>query len=171
MSKSPGTLSAYAAVFDTPTRIGGDRGFVEIINKSAFTESLKRRDPVVFLFNHDDNAILGRTSSGTLNLKETAKGLHYTASLPDTSLGRDVATLIERRDLAGNSFAMYAIRDKWTFSGGEEVRNIIEARLVDVSVVVHPAYPSATIEGLSDRATPLPMTVQTRLMMMKLKNL
>ena len=53
------------------------------------------------LFNHERGALLGRTCSGTLRLSEDGTGLRYEIDLPDTTVGRDVAALLERGDLTG----------------------------------------------------------------------
>src|SRR5688572_16918348 len=57
------------------------------------------------LFNHDPNMLLGRAGAGTLRLSTDARGLRYEIDIPDTTVGRDVATSIARGDLAGSSFA------------------------------------------------------------------
>jgi HK97 family phage prohead protease len=67
-------------------------------------------------------------------------GLHYVASLPETTLGNDVRALIERGDLSGEmSFGFYVERDEWNKAKTE--RTVHQAKLVEVSIVVDAAYP------------------------------
>jgi HK97 family phage prohead protease len=100
---------------------------------------------VVASFNHDFSLLLGRQQSGTLRLREDAVGLSYEIDLPDTTIGRDVATLLERRDLRGSSFAFVARKDEWTKAGGRSVRSVLDMRLVEVGPVVHPAYTTSSV--------------------------
>jgi uncharacterized protein len=146
-------LTGYAAVynrFSLPLREGGSQ-FREVILPGAFDRILSRqrgKQDVVALLNHDSNFILGRTSSGTLELSSDEKGLRYTVSPPDTQTGRDVLELVRRRDLRGSSFA-FAVDSKgerWTSDEQGAVREIRDVSLLaDVSVVLTPAYPASSV--------------------------
>lgn len=130
----------YAATFGTLSQDLG--GFVEEIAPGAFAEVLNT-DDVVALFNHEADHVLGRKSAGTLRLWEDAKGLRYEVDLPDTATGRDVATLLERRDIIGSSFSfsVAAKGDRWGYSSGRRHRTITKvATLRDVGPVTFPAY-------------------------------
>jgi uncharacterized protein len=146
-------LSGYAAVynrFSLPLREGGTP-FREVIRPGAFDRILNRqrgKQDVVALLNHDSNLILGRTSSGTLELSSDERGLKYTVIPPDTQVGRDTLELVRRRDLRGSSFA-FAVDAKgehWTSDDGGTVREIRDVSLLaDVSVVLTPAYPASSV--------------------------
>jgi HK97 family phage prohead protease len=146
-------LTGYAAVynrFSLPLREGGS-AFREVIRPGAFDRILTRqrgKQDVVALLNHDSNMILGRTSSGTLELSSDDKGLRYTVTPPDTQVGRDTLELVRRRDLRGSSFA-FAVNDAgqhWTSDDQGAVREIREvSMLADVSVVLTPAYPASSV--------------------------
>jgi HK97 family phage prohead protease len=147
-------LTGYAAVynrFSLPLREGGSQ-FREIILPGAFDKILGRqraKQDVVALLNHDSNMILGRTSSGTLELSSDDKGLRYTVTPPDTQVGRDTLELVRRRDLRGSSFA-FAVDvgkgERWTSDEQGAVREIREVSLLaDVSVVLTPAYPASSV--------------------------
>lgn len=132
----------HAAVFDTLAQIGGHW---ESINRAAFNSALERQDDTQLTFNHDPSRLLARTSSGTLRLAVDGNGLAVEADLPDTSDGRDVATLLERGDLHSMSFmglVQAGTGDKWDVAPDGRQRNEILdfARLVDVAVVTRPAY-------------------------------
>lgn len=123
-------------------------GFREIIQPGAFDRVLsKRKLDVVALFDHEGQP-LGRTTSGTLRLGVDERGLSYEIDTPDTQLGRDLMTLVRRRDLFGSSFAFTVDTkgERWDRDEkGNQTRTITEfSGLYDVSVVTHAAYGSAT---------------------------
>src|ERR1700733_14367879 len=51
------------------------------------------------LWSHDSSQIPGTVRSGTMTIDDRADGLYYSVSLPNTTLGRDVQTLLERGDI------------------------------------------------------------------------
>lgn len=128
----------YAAKFRTLSQNLG--GFVETIAPGTFAKTLKEAD-VRALFNHDPNQLLGRNRAGTLRMEEDETGLRYEIDLPDTTLGRDVATLLERGDITGSSFGFRTIEDEWSETeSGFPLRTLKSVALRDVSPVVYPAY-------------------------------
>lgn len=136
------TIGGYAAVFRSPTNIGDY--FVEVIAPGAFTKALQSTD-VRALYDHKWGRVLGRTSTGTLRLKEDAKGLAAEIDLPDTTDGRDVQALMARGDLDGMSFMFRAVREEWDETTDPPTRTVLEAELYEVSVVADPAYPDAQV--------------------------
>lgn len=141
------SIVGYAAVYN---RLSLDLGgFKEEILPGAFDKILGRqrgRQDVVALFNHDSNIVLGRTSSGTLELSSDDKGLRYVVT-PPVSRG-DVLELIQRRDVRGSSFAFTVDKNGESFRTGEDgkaVRQIREVSgLYDVGPVLVPAYPQTS---------------------------
>lgn len=75
-------IRGYAAVFNQLSEDLG--GFRERVLPGAFKDCLAASPDVRCLFNHDPNAVLGRTKAGTLRLAEDNKGLHFDCDLPDT---------------------------------------------------------------------------------------
>ena len=134
------TLVGLAAVYDTPTTRQRDFPGTESIARGAFDGVLS--DDVVAVVNHDMTQLLGRTSSGTLRLTSRQDGLWMELDLPDTTLGRDVRTLVARGDLAGMSFTA-ALGQIERVKGGVVHRTF--SRLVDVSVVTSPAYRETSV--------------------------
>jgi HK97 family phage prohead protease len=138
-------IVGYAAVYN---RLSLDLGgFKEEILPGAFDRILRKRSQdVVALFNHDSNIVLGRTSSGTLELSSDDKGLRYVVTPPVSRA--DVLELIARKDVAGSSFAFTIGKDGETFRQGEDgkaVRQIREVSgLYDVGPVLVPAYPATS---------------------------
>lgn len=141
----PGVLEMMAVVYNSPTTITTPYGaYTEMISREAFRNVLKRKDGLkrtLALRDHDQSLLLGRASSSTLRLTNTPAGILASIRLPDTELGRETATLVDRRDLAGGSFSFVAAKDAWHESDKGPVRVIEEvAELWDVSVCGWPQY-------------------------------
>jgi uncharacterized protein len=137
-------LEGYAATFGVETRSGS---FTETIRAGAFRASLAAARDVLALVDHDPTRLLARTSSGTLRLTEDARGLRFEIDTPDTSLGRDILALAERRDIGGMSFGFRATDEAWPARDRRELRAV---DLVEISVVAaHPAYTQTSISARS----------------------
>jgi len=91
------TITGYAARYNVLSCDLG--GFRERIASGAFKRILATNPDVVCLFNHSDNAVLGRTTTGTLRLSEDSRGLKFECDLPDTTAGRDTYESVQRGDL------------------------------------------------------------------------
>ena len=132
-------LIGVAAPYGAETRIND---FREVIAAGAFTRTLAEQRDILALADHDPAKVLGRTKSGTLALRETAQGLEYTLTLPDTSVGNDIRELAHRGDIGGVSMGFRAVRDSW--SG--DLRTLHEVELHEISIVsAHPAYADTTV--------------------------
>lgn len=131
------SFEGYAAVFDSPSE---PLPFVERISQGAFRGSLKQRNDIKLLWNHDTGMILGSTRSGSLSLTEDSRGLKVSAQLPNTTAGRDAAELLRRGDVDAMSFGFSVPRDgdAWNADGTE--RTLKSIRLHEVSIVAFPAY-------------------------------
>jgi len=140
-------FSGYAAMFNSPSL---PLPFTERIAQGAFKRSLKSRNDVKFLWNHDSGEILGSTRAKTLSLTEDDKGLMVGGVLPNTSRGRDVAELLRRGDVDAMSFGFSVPTggDAWSSDGSERTLNSV--RLFEVSLVGSPAY-TATAGTVSVR--------------------
>lgn len=136
------TLVGHAAVFGQYADV---RTHLETLSPNAFDRALRERQDVRLTVGHDQNSVLARTKSGTLDLSVDAKGLLVRAQLPDTTLGRDLRTSIARGDLDGMSFAFVPRRDSWSTRDGRQVNTILDLDLHDVSVVGVPAYPGTDV--------------------------
>jgi HK97 family phage prohead protease len=144
-------LEGYAALFNSRSENLG--GFTETIAPGAFRASLKARNDIKLLWNHETGSVLGSTRAGTLQLTEDDRGLRVSATLPNTSHGRDARELISRGDVTGFSFGFSMPArggDSWNAEGTERVLKSV--RLFEVSLVAFPAYPetngTATVRGL-----------------------
>lgn len=142
------TVEGFAAVYESESEDLG--GFVEELKQGAFRKVLRTKPDVRFLVNHD-GVPFGRTTSGTLRLKDTPKGLNFACDFPDTQSARDLAVSIERGDISQCSF-MFCVEPEgreWFFpdDADEPARRVIYevSELFDVSVVTFPAYPATEI--------------------------
>lgn len=132
-------IVGYASMFNSESRNLG--GFVETIGEAAFNKTIQEQD-IRSLFNHDPSNVLGRMGAGTLKLQVVeGRGLQYVNDLPDTTLGHDVRTLIERGDIVGSSFGFKAMHDSWSLNADNvPVRHVTELSCRDVGPCTFPAY-------------------------------
>lgn len=136
-----GKIRGYAAVFDSLSEDLG--GFREKIAKGAFADTLNA--DVRALWNHDANIVLGRTTSGTLTLREDSHGLAIEIDPPDTQQARDLLVSIRRGDISQMSFGFYTKADEWEKRDGENIRTLRKVELFDVSPVTYPAYADTSV--------------------------
>lgn len=145
-------LSGYAAVFNSPTRIGGMLPFTEIVRPGAFADTLRKPRDVKLLHHHSWQTVLASLGNNTLQLNEDTRGLHITADLADTTEARDLFTLVKRRDIEGMSFSFTVDSDLdevWREGNkGEVVREIKRATLWEVTVTPRPAYKQTSVNVL-----------------------
>lgn len=141
-SDSGKVAKGYAALFNSQADIGGY--FKETIARGAFSETIKTSD-VRALIDHDSGRVIGRSSSGTLRLKEDDTGLYVEIDLPDTSDGRDLAVQLARGDISGMSFGFRVTHDEWDETGEIPARTIHKLELFEVSAVAFPAYDDTSI--------------------------
>jgi len=139
-------FSGYAAVFNSASRDLG--GFVEFIKPGAFARSLASRNKIMLLWNHDTSMPLASTRNGSLTLREDARGLFVEATLPDTTLGRDIAAQVRSGLTDSMSFGFQVKRDSWNATGDQ--RTLEDVALFEVSLVTSEAY-AATAGTVSVR--------------------
>jgi HK97 family phage prohead protease len=153
------SFSGYAAVFNSDSE---PLPFIERILPGAFRKSLKSRNNVRMYLNHDSTMLLATTRAKTLRLMEDERGLKVEADLPDTTVGRDLSTLIKRGDVDSMSFGFSVPRGGDKFSDDGMVRELKEVKLYEVSVVTgFPAYAatSASVRSLDKLAQRTAMDV------------
>ena len=136
------SFTGYAAVFNSPSE---PLPFIERIAPGAFSRSLKSKNNVRMYMNHDSSMLLATTRAKTLRLSEDSKGLFVDASLPDTTIGRDLSVLMQRGDVNSMSFGFTVPSggDMWSDDG--QSRELRQIKLYEVSVVTgFPAYAATT---------------------------
>jgi uncharacterized protein len=149
-----GHIDGHAAVFNQEYVLfeDGNCKVREIVKRGAFARALREKQDVVCLFNHSADQVLGRSSAGTLVMKEHDAGLYFDCTPPDTQLGRDLPVLIKRRDVKGCSFAFQVSKETITEQkiGSKMVRTrqIEEVSpLYDVGPVTYPAYTGTDVDA------------------------
>jgi hypothetical protein len=154
-------ISGYAALFDTPSENLG--GWTEIIDPNAFDNVLAGNPDVRALWNHNPDAVLGRTTASTLSLSIDSRGLVYAIDPPDTNLAKDLMVSMRRRDVTQSSFSFICKRDQWTDNAdGTVTRRILEFdQILDVSPVTYPAY-SATTSQARNIPESMPKEIRSR---------
>jgi len=158
-----GTLAAasdrrvrgVAVVYGQPSRELFEYGqrFTEVIERG----SLHDAGDVLALYSHDSARVLGRTSSGTLELDDRADGLHFELSLPNTADGRDVHELVTRQDINGCSFGFRVEQDDWNKTAKPPQRTVTRGELFEISLVSMPAYPQTAVQARTAMLEPAAM--------------
>lgn len=146
-SGSLGRIEGRAVPYGVWTRIGSM--FEERFEPGAFTEYLAGGGDVVYNYHHQREAIMGRRSSGTLDVEERDDGVYISLDIPDTQLGRDMREMVRRGDITGHSIEFKTMEDMWEYareSGeGEDAlemdrRTVMVAELPGVALTWDPAY-------------------------------
>lgn len=144
------TLRGHAAVFNSLSEDLG--GFRELLAPGAFRAALRKTPDVRLLMNHDPNYVMGRTASGTLELREDTTGLHVFARVDrNISWVEDLRTSMQRGDIDQMSFAFTISEggDEWAATDdGQVIRTILPDgvdSIFDVSVVTYPAYEASSV--------------------------
>lgn len=127
----------------------GSERCVERILPGAFDNAISRPDDCRGLFNHDPNLVLGRTASGTMRLSVDATGLQYEIDPDETTVAKDVASHLKRKDVTGSSISFVVDEERWTETKKEDgsweiLREILSVTLFDTGPVTFPAYTSTT---------------------------
>jgi uncharacterized protein len=131
------SFSGYAAVFNSDSQ---PLPFTERIAPGAFRGSLRNRNDIKLLWNHETGQPLASTRAGNLRLTEDDRGLYVEATLPQTSVGRDASVLIRDGIVDSMSFGFTVARggDEWSADGS--TRTLTKISLHEVSIVSFPAY-------------------------------
>jgi HK97 family phage prohead protease len=150
------TVHGIAAPFDTPTTIheGSGVAFTEVIRRGAFARTISERGPsrVKLMALHDYGAMpLGRATV----LREDAAGLYIEARISKTNAGDEAIALIGDGALDGFSvgFTVPNGGDRW--NQRTNTRELLDLKLVEVSLTPMAAYPTALVGGLRSN-TPVP---------------
>lgn len=139
-------LSGYAIIWNTPSKDLG--GFKEVVAPNAL-DDVDLSD-VLMLNNHDFTQVLASVKAGTLELEPDDKGLHFKATLPNTSFANDVYEEVKSGNVDACSFGFEVNDggDTWTKDDeGNITRTINQVKnLFDVSVVAIPSYDDTNVQ-------------------------
>lgn len=141
-------ISGYAIVFNKPSKPipDGDSSFTEIIDPKAL-ENTDLSD-VVMLSNHDYSKPLATVKAGTLKLDVDEKGLHFEATLPNTTDGSDTFENVKAGNIDSASFRFANASDQWSKDeNGNITRTITNiGDIFEISSVTIPAYDDSSVE-------------------------
>lgn len=137
------TLTGYAAVFDSVTRIDSWEGqFDEKIVRGAFRDTIAARKPVL-QFDHGRGLIGSLPIGNITRLREDKRGLYVEASLFDNWAVQPIRDAIAGGAISGMSFRFNVPEggDTWVQGdGGIPMRTITNANVPELGPVVFPAY-------------------------------
>jgi HK97 family phage prohead protease len=148
-------IAGYFAVFNSPYEMYP--GCIEQIAPGAFASSLG--GDVRALINHDTRLVLGRTTIGTLVLREDENGLYGEIFINEhDSDAMNLYYRVQRGDVSQCSIGFDIIAEDYVVSpdGQTCTWTIREVVLYEVSVVTFPAYEATSVEARdSDAAASL----------------
>jgi uncharacterized protein len=146
------TIEGYFALYEQETELFD--GIYEIITKGAFDGTLT--NDIRALWNHNTQYVLGRSKSGTLELKADDKGLYGVVRLPGTQYAKDLHILVDRGDVDQCSFGFNILaEDLEELADGGYRWRINEIDLHEVSVVTFPAYENTSVQARAKQAEEL----------------
>lgn len=144
-------IAGYFAVFDSPYEMYP--GCIEQIARGAFASTLG--DDIRALVDHDTRLVLGRTTVGTLILREDDHGLYGEIKINEADTdAMNLYARNQRGDVSQCSIGFDIIAEDYVVSpdGQSCTWTIREVKLYEVSVVTFPAYEATAVEARSDSA-------------------
>ncbi len=140
-------VEGYFSVYDSPYELWP--GAEEIIKPGAFAESI--HDDVRALTNHDTTLVLGRSTAGTLVLRDDPdKGLWGSIKINrDDGDAMNLYARVQRGDVDQCSFGFEIEKETFIDLGGGRCRWEIEKvkPLYEVSVCTFPAYKETSVSA------------------------
>lgn len=137
------TLTGYAAVFNTPTRIDSWEGqFDEVIARGAFKDTIASHKPVL-QFDHGRGLIGSLPIGNITRLREDKRGLYVEARLFDNWAVQPVRDAITGGAITGMSFRFRVAEGGDTWKNRKDnvpLRTITAADVPELGPVVFPAY-------------------------------
>ena len=141
-------ISGYFARFDDQYDMYGDGSLIERIDRHAFDKVLAAGKDVRFLYNHDSSNVLARTGSGSGRLWTDDIGLAGEIEINmDDSMARDVYARVLRGDVSQCSFGFFVRDERITRDQGKVIFTVLEADLMEVSIVAFPAYEKTGVKA------------------------
>ena len=136
--------------------LGVRNKFYERIEKGTWERAIKRAEAenreIKLLLNHDGKQLMASTKNGSLELREIDGQLHMNATLCNTSINRDVYTMISSKlvDSFSFGFSIYNNGERWEKRDGKKYRVVTDINLFEVSCLSDsPAYEKTEIYARS----------------------
>lgn len=142
-------ISGYFSVFNSIYEIGP--GMSESVAPGTFLSSLS--GDVRALTNHDSTLVLGRTTAGTLKLREDDVGLWGDVIInPKDSDAVNTYERVKRGDVSQCSFGFRITKEDTEVKDDGSVHwTIREVELYEVSVCTFPAYEATNVQARSEQ--------------------
>ena len=136
-----GMIAGYFSTYDVEPDSYGD-----IIEKGAFTETIKKREesghPFPLCFNHDFSAVIGSVKK----IEDTEKGPYIEAEFLDTQLAQDVRKMLMSGAIYQFSFAYDVLQSRVPTEDEKKmgIGNVLQkVDVFEISVVTVPANQNA----------------------------
>jgi uncharacterized protein len=157
-----GSFTGIASVYGVED-LGGD-----VIDKGAFSKTIKENETIPILFQHDAREVIGEGS-----VKEWQGKLLLTARLDMTDpVAVKAHSKMKAKLIKGLSIGFSTIKSTWADVEGRMIRHIQELKLWEVSVVTFPMLPGAQVTRVKsaeeDQATIAALKEQIRALEAKL---
>lgn len=138
-------IEGYFAVFNSIYQIAPDMS--ESVAPGAFTETLD--GDVRALIDHETMYVLGRTTAGTLEIREDETGLWGSILVnPNDQDAMNLWHRVERGDVNQCSFGFDILEEETEFLDDGSVHwTIKRVKLYEVSVCTFPAYAETSVEA------------------------
>lgn len=138
-------IEGYFAVFNSNYQIWDDMS--ESVAPGAFTDTLD--GDVRALIDHETMYVLGRTTAGTLELREDERGLWGSILInPNDQDAMNLWHRVQRGDVNQCSFGFDILNEETDFFEDGSVHWTIKAvKLYEVSVCTFPAYAETSVEA------------------------
>ena len=142
-------IAGYFVVFNSIYEIGP--GMSESVAPGTFLSSLS--GDVRALTNHDSTLVLGRTTAGTLKLREDDVGLWGDVIInPKDSDAVNTYERVKRGDVSQCSFGFRITKEDTEVKDDGSVHwTIREVELYEVSVCTFPAYEATNVQARSEQ--------------------
>lgn len=138
-------IAGYFAVFNSNYEMFD--GASESIAQGAFTNSLQ--NDVRALINHDDTLVIGRTTAGTLTIREDDFGLWGDVIInPKDTDAMNIYARVQRGDVNQCSIGFFITSEETEFREDGSVHwTIKDVDLFEVSVCTFPAYTDTSVQA------------------------
>lgn len=144
-------IEGYFSVFNSIYELWD--GATEEIERGAFTETLD--GDIRALIDHDTRLVLGRTTAGTLTLREDEHGLFGSIEInPKDSDAMNLYERVKRGDVSQCSFGFEILKEETeTSDDGNSIHwRIQKVLLHEVSVCTFPAYKETEVSARKEQA-------------------
>lgn len=148
-------FEGYAIIFNSASVVmcdwWEDKMFREYILPEAISQEMLDTSDIVCTAFHNREKLLARhhaDGTGTMTLEKDDTGVKVCFEFPDSPLGKEISSAVERGDMPGMSFSFYEA--DYTFTDKKGADGIYErtinsiSSIFEVTVAANPAYPATS---------------------------